>query len=259
MGEGVVVRTQNTECTVLFNRYPIVGTNGLAESQQSTFLDGCSSLIGVIAGHHQSTGAALCERAVVITAGNLRADCFGASLIVLKTPRFSFLKRHILIGNAGEVIVVFLAVEIGGTVAGIGELVVFGIVGNNDFTIGCTVFRDRLQPRDIVGMTLIQRYLGDIIGPDVLAVEGVVEVAVKELSGTVHTLFKIRHAPAHTVRDFTFLRSRTVNIVPAGHIGAVGILVVGGGEQHFTNLNGRHIGVAGGEYGKSAAHKGCSH
>lgn len=62
----------------------------------------------------------------------------------------------------------FLAVEIGGTVAGIGELVVFGIVGNNDFTIGCTVFRDKLQPRDIVGMTLIQRYLGDIIGPDIL-------------------------------------------------------------------------------------------
>ena len=79
------------------------------------------------------------------------------------------------------------------------------------------------------------------------------------MTETIHALFKIRHAPTHAIRDFTFCGRRLIDVSPTFHIGAVSVLVVGSRQKNFANLNGAHVLITGGQNTKGAGDERSSH
>ena len=257
-GELIVVRSEKTERTAVDRdlavrlRSSVITrhTEGFGETEKRAAFNRRTATIGVVARHHEGTGTALDEGALIagVVIGHLVFDGISTFSVCFQ--------QELLFSFADNVARAFFIGDIGITVLNHKT----GTV--NDLVIGkLGTVRGILHPLFVFGTTLVKSNVGDVVRPNVeraFRSHVVVELA-EELPRTVHALVEIGHTPTHAIGHFTILTNRTIGIRPTFHVGAVSILVIRGREHHVANLKRIHLVIARHQNTHGTSHVRCGH
>ena len=243
--ELVVVARENAKGTMRAHRNRVVGADGFGKSEQRATFNLGFTLVGVVTGHDERTRTVLGKRALVNTNGNRIL----ALLVIGLTPFKSLILGNLLIFDADDI---KFAVE-----HQIANEFLFSFSERITKLVGATFLfplSDGREPCIILGLALLQGFVGNVVGPNVIAVAlHVVDEVAKELTRTIHALVEIGHTPTVANVDLAF------TCRPAFKLRTIRIRVACSREHDVSHLKRIHLVIAVHEDSQSARHVRRSH